>query len=102
MPWAARYCPACGFPLAVAAAPYAPGFPAYAANTHTIGFLVLSFLLSFLWFRVNGVGVFPLGFVGALLVAWWSQDIDRHFGKPSQFAVALILGLLGMFIGFFL
>ncbi len=85
------------------AAPFAPGLPASpSANTHSVGFLVLAVLLSFLWFRINGVGVFPLGFVGALLVAWWSQDIDRHFGKPSQFVLTLLLSLVGMFVGFFL
>jgi len=88
--------------MAVSATPFAPGPPTYAANTHTVGFLILCFLLSFLWFRINGVGVFPLGFVGGLVVAWWSQDIDRAFGKPSQFTLAVVLGLVGMFIGFFL
>lgn len=69
VPPAARYCPACGLPAVAAAAPYAPGLPAYVVNSHAVGFLILSFLLSFLWFRINRVGVFPLGFVGALVVA---------------------------------
>ena len=48
---------------------YAPGLPACVVSSHAVGFLILSFLLSFLWFRINRVGVFPLGFVGALVVA---------------------------------
>ncbi len=103
IPPAARYCPACGNALVAAPAPYAPPLSAYSVtNTHTIGFLVVAVLLSFLWFRINGVGVFPLGFVGTLLIAWWSQDIDRHFGRPSQFVVTVLLGLVGVFVGFFL
>jgi hypothetical protein len=71
------------------------------ANTHTAGFIIVAFLISLLWFRLNGMPLFPVGLAGSLAVAWWSQDIDRHFGKPSQLPVAVILSLLGAAIGFF-
>ena len=97
------FCPTCGTPMTVAPLPPGP-FPPVPrrVNTHTEGFIVLAFLLSFLWFRINGVAVVPLGLLGGLVVAWWSQDIDRSVGKPSQFALAAVLGVVGALIGFFL
>lgn len=69
-------------------------------NTHTGGFLILALLISLLWFRVNGVALLPVGLVGGLIVAWWSSDIDRQSGKPSQFSLGAILAVVGAFVGF--
>lgn len=69
-------------------------------NTHSLGWTILSFLISFLWFKVNNVPVFPLGFIGGLVVAYWSSDIDRALGKESLMSISVILSVLGMFMGF--
>ncbi len=102
LPAGARYCSSCGVAVVPAAMPFAPQPSPRIVTTHTVGFTVIAFLISFLWFRINGVPLLPVGLLGGLVVAWWSQDIDRQFGKPSQFALAVALSVVGAFIGFLL
>ncbi len=70
-------------------------------NTHSYGWTILSFLVSFIWFRVYGAPIFPLGFIGGLIIADWSSDIDKALGKESQMSVSIVLSIIGMIIGFF-
>jgi hypothetical protein len=37
----------------------------------------MAFLVSLLWFKINGRLVFPLGFVGGLVISGFSWDIDK-------------------------
>lgn len=69
-------------------------------NTHSSGWMIMSFLISFLWFRINNNPIFPLGFIGALLIALWSADIDKTLGKEPLLNYSLILSSIGMIIGF--
>jgi hypothetical protein len=68
-------------------------------NTHSYGWMMLSFLVSFLWFRVNGAPVFPLGFLGGLIIAFWSSDIDRALGKKPLLNLSVVLSFVGMIVG---
>ncbi len=99
----ARFCPSCGYPLAVGTVLPGPAPPPFGImNTHTEGFIVAAFLISFLWFRVNGMALVPVGLLGGLVISWWSHDIDQHLGKPSQFTLAAVLCAVGALIGYFL
>jgi len=91
IPSDALFCPYCGASQTLNLA---------RINTHSLGWTILSFLISFLWFKINNVPVFPLGFVGGLVVAYWSSDIDRALGKQSLMGTSVMLSILGMFIGF--
>jgi predicted nucleic acid-binding Zn ribbon protein len=68
-------------------------------NTHSYGWLIMSFLVSFLWFRINGASVFPLGFIGGLLITFWSSDIDKSLGKKPLTGLSVLLSLTGMILG---
>ena len=59
----------------------------------------MSFLISFLWFKINNRLVFPLGFIGALFITAWSWDIDRSVGKQSIAPVGIALSFVGMILG---
>lgn len=88
IPSDSSFCPYCGTPLSTP------------INTHSLGWLVMSFLISFLWFKIGNNPVFPLGFIGALIIALWSADIDKALGKEPLFNYSLILSSIGMLIGF--
>ena len=88
----ARFCNSCGAPL------FAQGpWPAF--DTHAAGFSVVAVLISLLWFRINGVPIFPLGFVGGLVLAYWSHDINTKVGRESLFVVTAILCVLATIVG---
>src|SRR5207245_6605713 len=83
----AWFCNSCGAPL------FAQGpWPAF--DTHAAGFSVVAVLISLLWFRINGVSIFPLGFVGGLVLAYWSHDINTKFWREALFRVRAILCVL--------
>lgn len=88
IPYDSRFCPYCGVSLSVE------------ISTHSVGWVIMAFLISFLWFRINNVPVFPLGFIGALIIAFWSADIDKALGKEPLMPYAVILSVIGMIIGF--
>ncbi len=90
-----RFCPQCGTPLS----PPPPIQKPLNINTHSYGWLALTFLISLLWFKLNGNPIFPLGFVGGLIVAYWANDINRAVGKSSIAEPAIALALVGMVIG---
>ena len=91
----ARFCNACGAPL------FAQGpWPAF--DTHGAGFSVVAVLISLLWFRINGVPIFPLGLVGGLVLAYWSHDINTKVGRESLFVVTAILCVLATIVGLLL
>lgn len=60
----------------------------------------MSFLVSFLWFNMNNTHVFPLGFVGGLVITFWSSDIDKAVGKEPLTWLSLEMSVFGMFLGF--
>ncbi len=91
----ARFCSVCGAPL------FAPG-PLPPLDTHGAGFSVIAVLLSLLWFRINGVPIFPLGLAGGLVLAYWSHDINTKVGRESLFVVTAILCVLATIVGVFL
>lgn len=76
------------------------GYPS--PDTHPLGFTPLAFFLSMLWFRVNGVPVFPLGLLLALLLASWHRDIERALHGRDHFSVMLAFSLIGTLIGLLL
>jgi hypothetical protein len=61
--------------------------------------MIMAFLVSFLWFKINNNPVFPLGFIGALIIAFWSADIDKALGKEPLLNYSIILAIIGMVIG---
>lgn len=69
IPLDSSFCMYCGFPLSAQ------------INTHSVGWMIMSFLVSLLWLKVNNTPLFPLGFIGGLVIAFWSADVDRAFGK---------------------
>jgi hypothetical protein len=71
-------------------------------NTHSLGWMVLSFLVSFLWFKINSNPVFPLGFMGGLVITFWSSDIDKALGKETYTWPSVALSVLSMLIGLFI
>jgi uncharacterized membrane protein len=91
----ALFCPFCGAALT----PYLPRPQALRINTHSYGWAILSFLLSFLWFKINNNPLFPLGFIGALVITYWSYDIDKSLGKQTVAIVAFALSVIGMILG---
>jgi hypothetical protein len=60
----------------------------------------MSFLVSFLWFKISNVPIFPLGFVGGLIITFWSSDIDRTLGKKPLAWLSVAMSVFGMFLGF--
>lgn len=68
-------------------------------NTHTYGWIIMAFLVSLLWFKINSNLVFPLGFVGGLVISGFSWDIDKQVGKQSSAYLGIIFSFLGMVIG---
>lgn len=76
--------------------------PKQSINTYDPAWVILSFLLSFLWFRINQTPVFPLGFVGGLSIAYMIHRIDSSLGKPSFLSPTILLSFLGCVIGVFL
>jgi hypothetical protein len=72
-------------------------------NTHTFGWMVLAFLVSFLWFKIGNQPRFPLGFVGSLVIIYWSTNIDKALGKKSIGLTSVtmaFIGMLGMLLGY--
>ncbi len=69
-------------------------------NTHSIGFMILSFFLSLLWFRINNVPVFPIGAIAAVIVASWVRDIELSLGRKPLFTETIILVAVGTLLGF--
>ena len=59
----------------------------------------MAFLVSFLWFKINNRPLFPLGFVGGLVITAWSWHIDRQVGKQSLAPVGIALSFVGMILG---
>jgi hypothetical protein len=95
------FCPSCGAALPQSTPPptYSPVAPAPRINTHSYGWAILAFLVSFLWFKVGNAPVFPLGFIGGLIISRWSWEIDRAAGKQSMIRSAIALSVLGMILG---
>jgi hypothetical protein len=60
----------------------------------------MSFLVSFLWFKISNVPIFPLGFMGGLIITFWSSDIDRTLGKKPLTWLSVAMSVFGMFLGF--
>ncbi|NOZ88573.1 MAG: hypothetical protein GXO15_01465 [Crenarchaeota archaeon] len=71
-------------------------------NTHPLGFTLVVFFLSTLWFRVNNVPVFPLGALVGLLVAVWHRDIERAVLGEDHFAWMLAFTFIGALLGLLL
>ena len=90
VPFDASFCPSCGTDMI---------HPLSKINTHAYGWMALSFVFSLLWFKVNNVHVFPLGFIGGLIVAYWSYDIDKSLGKKTHMGYSIIVSIVGMIIG---
>jgi len=49
---------------------------------------------------MNNTHVFPLGFVGGLVITLWSSDIDKAVGKEPLTWLSLEMSVFGMFLGF--
>ncbi len=71
-------------------------------NTHPLGFTLVVFFLSTLWFRVNNVPVFPLGALVGLLVAVWHRDIERAVLGEDHFTWMLVFAVIGAVLGLLL
>ena len=59
----------------------------------------MAFLVSFLWFKIGNTPLFPLGFIGSLVITAFSWHIDKQVGKPSIAPVGLAFSFIGMIIG---
>jgi hypothetical protein len=62
--------------------------------------MVLAFLVSFLWFKIGRAPTFPLGFVGSVVIIYWSSDIDKALGKKSIALTSVAMAFIGMLLGF--
>jgi hypothetical protein len=95
------FCPNCGVALAQPQiqSPTQAAVPAPRINTHTFGWIIIAFLLSLLWFKINNMPVFPLGFVGGLVITGFSWHIDKQVGNQSLAPIGLVLSFVGMIIG---
>jgi len=71
-------------------------------DAHPLGFTLLAFFLSMLWFQVNSVPVFPLGLLLALLLASWHRDIERTLHGRDHFSFMLAFSLVGILFGLLL
>jgi cellobiose-specific phosphotransferase system component IIC len=85
------FCPFCGAKL---------DQPLQQVNTHSYGWALMSFLVSLLWFKISNVPIFPLGFVGGLIITFWSSDIDKALGKKPLAWLSVAMSVFGMFLGF--
>jgi hypothetical protein len=85
------FCPFCGAKL---------NHPLWHANTHSYGWVLMSFLVSFLWFKMSDTPVFPVGFVGGLVITFWSSDIDKAVGKEPLTWLSVAISMFGMILGF--
>jgi cellobiose-specific phosphotransferase system component IIC len=100
-----RDCPRCGKPVSsdMAFCPFCGAKldqPLQQVNTHSYGWVLMSFLVSFLWFKINNTPTFPIGFVGGLVITFWSSDIDKALGKEPLTWLSVVISLFGMFLGF--
>lgn len=59
----------------------------------------MAFLLSFLWFKINNAPLFPLGFIGGLVITVFSWHIDKQVGKQSIALIGVALSFVGMILG---
>ena len=88
-------CPSCGAKLDQALR---------RVNTHSYRWVLVSFLasflVSFLWFTVDSMPIYPIGFVGALVITWWSSDTAKALGKKPLTWLSVAISILGMFLGF--
>ena len=99
VPSGTLFCPNCGVALPPLQPPTQAFVPARRINTHTFGWIIMAFLVSFLWFKIGITPIFPLGFVGGLVITAFSWDIDKQVGKSSMAPVGLALSFIGMVIG---
>jgi predicted nucleic acid-binding Zn ribbon protein len=104
---ATRNCPMCGKAVApnIAFCPFCGAkldYPFQQVNTHSFGWVLMSFLVSFLWFKINNSAIFPLGFVGGLIITFWASDIDKALGKEPFTWLSVALCVLGMILGLFI
>jgi hypothetical protein len=101
VPLGTLFCPNCGvaLPQLQNQPPTQAAIPERRINTHTYGWIIMAFLVSFLWFKINNMPLFPLGFVGGLVITGFSWHIDKQVGKQSMAPVGLVLSFVGMIIG---
>ena len=59
----------------------------------------MALLVSLLWFKLNGRPVFPLGFVGGLVITGFSWHIDKQVGKQSLSYLGFAFSFVGMILG---
>jgi hypothetical protein len=59
----------------------------------------MAFLVSFLWFKIGNTPLFPLGFIGSLVITAFSWHIDKQVGKQSIAPIGLAFSFIGMIIG---
>lgn len=76
--------------------------PLQKINTYDFAWVLLSFLISMLWFRINQTPVFPIGFIGGLAIAYMIYKIDSELGKESYLNPSILLSIFGCAIGVFL
>jgi hypothetical protein len=92
-------CPNCGYYLPQPPPPAPAAAPTQKINTHTLGWTLMAFLVSLLWFKINNAPVFPLGFIGGLVIILFSSHIDKQVGKQSLAPVGFALSFVGMILG---
>lgn len=93
------FCPSCGVALPQLQPPTQTFMSMRRINTHTYGWIIMAFLVSFVWFKIGNTPLFPLGFIGSLVITAFSWHIDKQVGKQSIAPIGLVLSFVGMFIG---
>jgi hypothetical protein len=68
-------------------------------QTFDYAWIIISFLISLLWFRYNSVPVFPLGLVGGVVISFMIHRIDRALGKSSYLKLSIPLSIIACFLG---
>ena len=101
VPSGTLFCPNCGVALPPLQPPTQAFVPARRINTHTFGWIILAFLVSFSWFKIGITPIFPLGFfVWRLGYNCFLHGIlTSRFGEWSMAPVGLALSFVGMVIG---
>ncbi len=98
-PFGTLFCPNCGTYLTQPQPTTQPVMSQRKINTHTYCWIILALLVSLLWFKLDGRLMFPLGFVGGLVITYFSWHIDKQVGKQALAYTGFIFSFIGMILG---
>ena len=72
------------------------------ARLHPLGFTLVGFLISMLWFTINKMPIVPVGYVIALLMAFWLKDLEDAILGRNYLLMRAVIYSVGTIIGLLL